>query len=170
MEGPMAASAHHHHALRVSSLERSADFYIQAFGGHWVTRPFTLEGDFAEMVFGGPRGLRYSVCHIGFDEGAVELFEFHELAAPIRRIEAWEGNALHFGVVVDDVAATLERVESAGGRRLWPEIARWGDASVVYVGDLDENVIEVTDRTMSHIARLTIEAFPEAAPDAGGVA
>jgi catechol 2,3-dioxygenase-like lactoylglutathione lyase family enzyme len=149
------------------NLERSADFYVRAFGGHWVTRPFALEGDFAEMVFGGPPGTSYRVCHVGFDEGCVELFQFLEPAVPAREIDPWEGNLLHFGVQVDDVPAALARVEAAGGRRIWPEIAIWGDASVIYVKDLDENVIELTDRTVDRIAELTIEQFPEAAPEAG---
>ena len=163
----MPASAHHHPALRVSDLDRSAHFYIDAFEGHWVTCPFTLDGEFAEMVFEGPPGLRYRVCHIGFGEGAVELFQFLEPTLPVRPIHATEGNALHFALRVDDVARTLARVEAAGGRRRWPEVARWGDASVIYVADLDENVIEVTDATLERIVELTIAAFPEAAPGAG---
>ncbi len=162
----MSANAHHHPALRVSNLERATRFYLDAFEGHWVTRPFVLEGPFAEMVFGGPPGTKYTVSHIGFDEGScVELFEFLEPVAPIREINPWEGNLLHFGILVDDVPATLARVEAAGGQRLWPEIAQWGDASVIYVLDLDQNIIELTDRTVARIAELTIEQFPEAAPD-----
>jgi catechol 2,3-dioxygenase-like lactoylglutathione lyase family enzyme len=165
----MSANAHHHPALRVSDLERAARFYIDAFEGHWVTRPFVLEGDFAEMVFGGPPGTRYAVSHVGFDEGScVELFEFLKPVVPIREINPWEGNLLHFGIQVDDVAAALARVEEAGGRRLWPEIAQWGDASVIYVNDLDQNIIELTDRSVARIAELTIAQFPEASPDAGG--
>jgi catechol 2,3-dioxygenase-like lactoylglutathione lyase family enzyme len=165
----MPVSAHHHPALRVSDLERAARFYLDAFGGHWITRPFVLEGPFAEMVFGGPEGLRYRVCHVGFDEGCVELFEFLEPVVPVRAIHPTEGNLLHFGIQVEDVPAALARVEEAGGRRIWPEIAVWGDASVIYVSDPDENVIELTDRSVSRIAELTIAQFPEAAPDTGAV-
>ncbi len=165
----MSATTHHHPALRVSDLDRSAQFYIDAFDGHWITRRFVLEGPFAEMVFGGPPGTKYAVSHVGFDEGScVELFEFLEPVAPIREIHPWEGNLLHFGMQVDDVPAALARVEAAGGRRLWPEIAEWGDASVIYVYDLDENIIELTDKSVGRIAELTIEQFPEASPDAGG--
>jgi catechol 2,3-dioxygenase-like lactoylglutathione lyase family enzyme len=164
----MPASAHHHPALRVSDLDRAAQFYLDAFEGHWVTRPFVLEGDLAEIVFGGPPGLRCRVCHIGFDEGTVELFEFLEPVVPFRSVDAWEGNLLHFGIQVDDVAAALGRVEAAGGRRRWPEIVLWGDASVVFVSDPDGNVIEIVDRSIEQIARVTIEAFPEAAPEGGG--
>lgn len=165
----MRANAHHHPALRVSDLERAAQFYLEAFDGHWVTRPFVLQGDFAEMVFGGPEGLAYRVCHVGFDEGCVELFEFVEPVVPIEDIHPTRGNLLHFGVQVDDVPSALARVEAAGGRRIWPEVAIWGDASVIYVKDLDENVIELTDRSVGRIAELTIQQFPEAAPDAGSV-
>ena len=88
----MRANAHHHPALRVSDLERAAQFYLEAFDGHWVTRPFVLQGDFAEMVFGGPEGLAYRVCHVGFDEGCVELFEFVEPVVPIEDIHPTRGN------------------------------------------------------------------------------
>ena len=38
----MSATTHHHPALRVSDLDRSALFYIDAFEGHWITRRFVL--------------------------------------------------------------------------------------------------------------------------------
>ena len=144
----MKTSAFHHPGLRVTDIDRSARFYLDAFDGHWLTKPFVLEGEFPEVVMGGPPGVRFKVCHIGFDEGAVELFEFLEPAHPI-----------------EDVADALERVEALGGRRLWPDINPWGDANVIYVADPDENIVELTDAPLERIVELTIAAIPEADPD-----
>ena len=82
--------------------------------------PFVLEGEFPEVVMGGPRGVRFKVCHIGFDQGAVELFEFLEPVHPIDVVHPSRGNLIHFGLQVEDVEEALERVEAAGGRRLGP--------------------------------------------------
>ena len=66
-----------------------------------------LEGEFPEVVMGGPPGVRFKVCHIGFDEGAVELFEFLEPAHPIEVVHPTRGNLIHFGLQVEDVAEAL---------------------------------------------------------------
>jgi catechol 2,3-dioxygenase-like lactoylglutathione lyase family enzyme len=161
----MKTSAFHHPGLRVTDIDRSARFYLDAFDGHWLTKPFVLEGEFPEVVMGGPPGVRFKVCHIGFDEGAVELFEFLEPAHPIEVVHPTRGNLIHFGLQVEDVAEALERVEALGGRRLWPDINPWGDANVIYVADPDENIVELTDAPLERIVELTIAAIPEADPD-----
>jgi catechol 2,3-dioxygenase-like lactoylglutathione lyase family enzyme len=158
----MHASVNHHPGLRVSDIDRAARFYIEAFGGRYLTKPYVMEGEFTETVFNGPPGVRARVCHIGFDGGGgVELFQFLDPVAPIAPVHATAGNILHFGIKVDDVAAALERVEAAGGRRVWPEVTAWGTAEIIYVADPDENVIEVTDATLDELVSLTHEAFPE---------
>jgi catechol 2,3-dioxygenase-like lactoylglutathione lyase family enzyme len=160
----MRASTHHHIGLRVRDIERAAQFYIDAFNGHWMARPFTLEGEFAEVVMEGPPGVSFRVCMVGLDEGSVELFEFVEPVHPIEPVHPTRGNIIHFGIQVDDVAEALRRVEAAGGQRIWPDISPWGTANVIYVIDLDRNIIEVIDASMEEIVRLTLADFPEANP------
>ncbi len=160
----MWTSAHHHTGLRVADIDRAARFYVDAFDGHFLALPFVLEGEFPELVMGGPPGVRFKVCHIGFAEGGVELFEFLEPAHPIEPVHPTRGNLIHFALQVRDVPEALARVEAAGGRRLWPEVNPWGTAQVIYVADLDENVIELTDASLLRLAGLTIESFPEAQP------
>ena len=160
----MQASAHHHPGLRVSDIDRAARFYIDAFDGHFMAKPFTLAGDFAEVVMDGPPGVSFRVCMIGFDTGCVELFEFIEPVHPIDPVHPTRGNIIHFGIQVDDVDEALRRVEAAGGRRLWPDINPWGTAKVVYVTDPDQNIVEITDASMEEIVQLTLAAFPEADP------
>jgi catechol 2,3-dioxygenase-like lactoylglutathione lyase family enzyme len=160
----MRTSAHHHPGIRVTNLDRSARFYLDVFDGRRLTLPFVMEGEFPEVVMGGPPGVRFKVCHIGFEHGCVELFEFLEPAHPVEVVHPSQGNIIHFGFQVDDVAEALRRVEANGGRRLWPEIHPWGTANVIYVADPDENILELTDASLERIVEMTIEAIPEADP------
>ena len=72
----MPTSAHHHIGLRVTDIDRSAKFYIEALGATYVTLPYAIEPEFAEIVMDGPPGVSFKVCTLAFDEGAIELFEF----------------------------------------------------------------------------------------------
>jgi glyoxylase I family protein len=166
----LPASASHHIALRVSDLERASRFYVDAFGGRVLTAPYLREGAEAETTWGGLDGVSYLVSHIAFDDGVIELFQFRSptgLPSAVPLDPA--AGLLHFGMRVDDVDASLGGVESAGGRRLWPEVRRMAPGvAVIYVADPDGNVIELSDAGMEHIAELIIAAHPQADPARSG--
>jgi predicted lactoylglutathione lyase len=61
------------------------------------------------------------------------------------------------------VDATLARVEAAGGTRLFDEVTPWGTARVIYVTDLDGNVLELLDAPLEVIVREAVRLFPQAA-------
>lgn len=163
----MPTNLHHHSGLRVSDLERAAQFYIDALDGHWMVKPYTIEGEFASIITAGPRGVAFRVGWIGFDPGCIELFEFIEPAHGMEPVHATRGNIIHIGFQVEDVGATVHKVERAGGRRLWPEVVPFGTAEVIYVLDPDGNVIELADASVHKLAALTIEMFPDADPARG---
>jgi catechol 2,3-dioxygenase-like lactoylglutathione lyase family enzyme len=160
----MSARADHHIGLRVADIERSIRFYREALGGRLVVAPAVREGPYFEEVFGP--GARALVCHVAFDANAVELWQFLEPVTPIARVEQTALGLMHFGVTVDDVPATLARVEAAGGRGRFPvkQIAGSAAASFVYCEDPDGHVFELLDVDHPSTARLIIEAVPEAAP------
>jgi catechol 2,3-dioxygenase-like lactoylglutathione lyase family enzyme len=161
----MRATTHHHCGLRVTDIDRAARFYIEAFDGHFLATPFELSGDFAETVMEGPPGVTFKVCMVGFADGSlVELFEFVDPAHPVEVVHPTRGNIIHYGIQVDDVDEALARVEQAGGRRIWPEVSPWGTASIIYVKDPDENIIELSDASMETIVELTLASFPHADP------
>src|SRR5262245_2195066 len=108
-----------------------------------LTLPRRVDGPMAATAMGGPPGTCFDTCRIGFDDGCIELFQFVGPDVP-EWTRAAPGRVPHFGVVVPDVAQALERIEAAGGRRLWPEIERWGPASTMYASDPDGNVFELT--------------------------
>ena len=64
--------------------------------------------------------------------------------------------------------ATLARAEAAGGRRLWPEVDRFGRARAIYLADPDGNVVELLDGSVADIAAALVKWFPEAAPEPQG--
>jgi catechol 2,3-dioxygenase-like lactoylglutathione lyase family enzyme len=136
----------HHVGLRVSSCERAAQFYVEAFDGQLLTRPYLREGPSAAETVSSSDDVRFRCCQVALPGGMVELFEFLEPAAPGRPAVAWTDNIMHFAVQVEDVRRALERVEHAGGRRLWTSVRTLADElSVIYVSDPDHNTIELID-------------------------
>jgi catechol 2,3-dioxygenase-like lactoylglutathione lyase family enzyme len=158
--------ANDHQGIRVTAMDRSIRFYADAFGAEAVTRPFAIEGEFAEAMFEGPPGAAFRLCHLRFDSGMIELFEFQhprEDAAPVHPSRA---NIMHVGFVVDDVEVTAQRVIEAGGRLVFP-VTEWGENRLTYVADPDGNVIEIADAPLAELLAGTIEQFPEADPRKG---
>lgn len=163
----MKVSAHHHPGFRVADIERAARFYIEGLGGHWQTSPMLYEGPDAEEIMGGTPGTRFKVCHIGFGEGVIELFEFEQPSAPTGATPDHMGKIIHFAFQVDDVEEALARVEKAGGKRYWPQVREMElGFKVVYVTDPDGNVLELIDISPEDLVRKLVEADPNNAPPA----
>ena len=163
----MPTSAHHHVAVRVADVERGAEFYIEALGARWLTKPFELEGPEIEQLYGGHPGLKVRICLLGFDEGGIELFQFLEPAHPVQPTDPTSDSIVHWGMRVDSVRETLARVESLGGEAVHP-VLNWGGKDIVYCRDRDGNIFELVETPFSENVRLTLEVIPEAAPDGGG--
>jgi catechol 2,3-dioxygenase-like lactoylglutathione lyase family enzyme len=154
----------HHVAFRVTDIEEATRFYEDALDASIVADSVLHEGAFAEMVVGGPPGAAFIVRSIRVGEVGIELFEFVSPRHAVAPIHPSVGGVLHLALHVDDVRATVERVEAAGGRNLWPEIVVWGSASGVYVADPDHNVIELLSASFDDVAAQTIALRPEADP------
>lgn len=149
-------TSNHHIALRVADAERAADFYEAAFGAkRSLEETVMIEGELAETTVGGPKGTKFRLAIVEFpDGGSAELFEFVEPARPTRPIDAWEGNVMHFAVQVDDVDAALERALAAGGKQIWPEVLDMSGLRIMYIHDLDGNVVELIDGTMADVVEM----------------
>ncbi len=152
-----------HVALRVSDIDRSAQFYLEAFGGRYLTQPFVIDDPEMAGLFGGHAGLKVKVCILGFDEGVIELFQFLEPVRPTAPEDPTRSMLMHWCVQVDDVEASLARVEALGAKTVQP-LGDWGGSKFVYCYDLDGNVFEMLDSSMEETALRTIELFPEAKP------
>lgn len=157
----------HHVGLQVSDIDRAGAFYCDALGGRWLSRPIAFEGAGAEQAMGAP-GVSLRLGLVGFDGGAVELFELRGSTLPEWARRPRDARLPHLALQVADTDAALERVEAAGGRRVWPGVDRFGAARVIYVSDPDGNVVELLDRPPADIAGALIRWFPDAAPQTGG--
>jgi lactoylglutathione lyase len=152
----------HHIGLQVSDVERAGRFYAQALGARWLVLPLTFEGAGAEQAM-GEQGVRLRLALLKLGDAALELFEFLEPVVPDWAKQA-RGRLPHLAVHVEDTDATLAKVEQAGGRRVWPEVDRFGRARVIYVADPDGNIVELLDRPPADIAGALLRWFPEATP------
>jgi catechol 2,3-dioxygenase-like lactoylglutathione lyase family enzyme len=146
-------------------MERSIRFYVDVFGAEQMTRPFVIEGDFAESVMEGPSGVRFLLCHLRFTNGQMlELFQFVEPVHPSDPVHSSRGNTLHVCLVVDDVDATVARLTASGGSIVFPLI-EWGEHRLCYTKDPDGNVIEISDAPLEELLVGTLELFPAARLD-----
>jgi catechol 2,3-dioxygenase-like lactoylglutathione lyase family enzyme len=161
----MGVNVCQHVALRVSDIERSAQFYLEAFGGRYLTLPFVIDDPEMAGLFGGHSGLTVKVSILGFDAGVIELFEFVEPMRPTGPEDPTRSMLMHWCVQVDNVEEALARVEALGATTVQP-LGDWGGSKFVYCYDLDGNVFEMLESSMEDIARLTIDLFPGAKPPA----
>ena len=157
----MATDTFHHHALLVADLERAVAFCVEAFDGRALTRPFAVAPPAAGGVMNGDERTSLTIALVAASFGTLELFRFADPAPPWATIDR-RARLPHFGVRVDDVGAALDRVERAGGERLWDRVERWGTARVMYVADPDGNVIELLDADIRTIARQAARSQVEA--------
>jgi predicted enzyme related to lactoylglutathione lyase len=150
---------HHHVAVRVTDMARATKFYEEAFDATVAVAPFTLEGEFADMIAEEP-GVKWDTSILSWGGGAIELFAFAAPDHPIEQVPMARGNVIHFGLQVDDVPETVARVEAAGGRRIWPEVVDLEPgAQVVYVADPDENIIELLNVSPTELVGVIGRAF-----------
>jgi catechol 2,3-dioxygenase-like lactoylglutathione lyase family enzyme len=157
-------SLFHHVAIAVADLEDAIRFYGDALDATILTAPREVGPPRAAQVMGGPADGRFRACRLGFDAGCLELFQFLGSTEQMPDWAAREHTARvpHFGVEVADVAATLERVERAGGRRLWPHPEHWGSARTLYVADPDGNVFELCDTSLEALVEILLGLYRQA--------
>ncbi|MCU1529045.1 MAG: hypothetical protein JWP75_2808 [Frondihabitans sp.] len=143
-----------HVAIRVASIDRATEFYRAAFGARELTEPFLVDGALAHGMVGGPDGVSFRMRQIGFDRGVMELVEFTDPVAPTGRVPGQLLNILHIGLEVNDVPATLERVERAGGATVVP-ITEWGASTLCFCADPDGTVLELADASIQTLLEHT---------------
>lgn len=167
LAGRNLPDANHHVAVRVSDIDRAITFYMRAFNATVTAPPYTVSGELAELVVGGPRGVAWKTAMLQIGDGALEMVEFTYPVCPSREIPATEGRILHFAVTVADVAETVERVEQSGGRRAWPTVLDLTETiQVLYVADPDGNVIELFNVSAAEVARAMTRVDAETDHDA----
>jgi catechol 2,3-dioxygenase-like lactoylglutathione lyase family enzyme len=153
----------HHVGLQVSDIDRAGAFYVAVLGAHWMVKPLSFDGPGAVQAM-GHEGVQLRLAMLGLGDAMLELFEFTGEEKPEWACRPNDGRLPHLAVHVEDTDATLDLVEANGGKRIWPEVDRFGRARVIYVHDPDGNVVELLDKPPADIAGALLRWFPEATP------
>lgn len=136
----------HHVGISVSSVERSVEFYRDHFGMELAVPIFPFGGEGIEEIqnLPGAKG-RLGVMRNG--DVMLELFEY---SAPTPRPQdlnhsVGDHGISHFGVEVEDIEGTFERMRAAGIRfhsqiKVFPS-----GMKAAYGRDLDGNVFEILE-------------------------
>ena len=121
-----------HVVLAVSDVERAYAFYREIFG--WESH-LEWAGEYTELVLSEDDRLGLYRRDGWAESAGAEPAELNGAVSPA-----------YLYVRVDDLDATLERVESVGARRLSPRQRRgWGEEAA-YFADPDGNVFAVATR------------------------
>ena len=134
-----------HIAVSVADLRRSADFYTEVFG-FARGRPYAAVGRrVASLMEADSRGFEALFLRLG-----PMLLELIEHACPQTRDTvprpAVEVGLAHLSFIVDDLAETIRRIESSGGRmrtRIRYEFDAGTPTEIAFGTDPDGNRIEL---------------------------
>lgn len=138
----------HHLAISVADMARSLAFYQQMFEMEQVCPPFPFSGEKHERVLALP-GVAGRMAVLAKDGFFLELFEFDHPrpAAKDPNYPVADHGLTHFGVVVEDIEATYQRLVDAGVRFHSPVTQFPGGMKAAYGRDPDGNVFELLERS-----------------------
>jgi catechol 2,3-dioxygenase-like lactoylglutathione lyase family enzyme len=132
-----------HVGISVADIDRSIAFYRDMLGLQQLCEVFPFGGDQFEAIMDIP-GVTGRMCMIGNGHLQLELFEFDGARAKDPEYPVSDRGYSHFGVEVDDIAATFARLEAAGTRIHSPIITfNQGGMQAAYCRDPDGNVFEI---------------------------
>lgn len=138
----------HHLAISVTDMARSLAFYQQMFEMEQVCAPFPFSGDKHERVLALP-GVVGRMAVLAKDGFFLELFEFDhpQPASKDPNYPVADHGLTHFGVVVENIEATYQKLADAGVRFHSPVTQFPGGMKAAYGRDPDGNVFELLERS-----------------------
>ena len=134
-----------HVGISVSDIERSIGFYRELLGMEQLCEVFPFGGEQFSQIMDIP-GVEGRMCMIGRGSLQLELFEFSnpEPAGKNPEYPVSDRGYSHFGVEVDDIDATYEKLRAADVRIHSPVMTFVGGGMrAAYCRDPDGNVFEI---------------------------
>jgi catechol 2,3-dioxygenase-like lactoylglutathione lyase family enzyme len=132
-----------HVGISVTDLDRSIAFYREMFGMEPLGDPFPFSGPQFSEIMDIPE-VQGRMCMIAGGNLWLELFEFAESKAKDPAYPVSDRGISHFGLTVDDVQATYDKLKAAGvpihGRL---QTFNGGSMRAAYCRDPDGNVFEI---------------------------
>jgi len=137
----------HHIALSVADINRSIEFYTGLLDMALANPVFPIRGPQVEAVL-GLAGVQGKMCVLKKGEFHLELFEFDQPVPAARdpNYSVADRGLTHFGVEVEDIERTWERMRAAGVRFHSPVTQFPGGMKAAYGRDPDGNVFELLER------------------------
>jgi catechol 2,3-dioxygenase-like lactoylglutathione lyase family enzyme len=135
----------HHIGISIGNLERAIEFYTTLFGMQLVAQfPFSGPPYSSVMGLSDAQG-RMAV--VRKDTLMLELFEFETPVSSTKdpNYSVGDRGISHFGIDVQDIEATYERLVAAGVRFHSPVTLFPSGMKATYGRDLDGNVFELLE-------------------------
>lgn len=134
----------HHSSLAVSDLDKAMDFYCRAFGFELVFAERNMADQIARMV--GLAGLACDIAQLRVprSDHVLELIAFRTPGAPPADMgdKPVIPGAAHVAFYVDDLKATMARVEALGAVRVG-EITQFSEGRSVYYREPTGSFFEI---------------------------
>ena len=135
-----------HIGISITDLDRAISFYRDLMGLELITEPFPFEGPMFSSVM-GLESAAGRMCVMRKGGLQLELFEF-ALPRPASKDPNYSvGNhgLSHFGIDVENIDATYERLLTAGVRFHCPVMQFPSGVKATYGRDMDGNVFELLE-------------------------
>jgi catechol 2,3-dioxygenase-like lactoylglutathione lyase family enzyme len=136
-----------HVGISVADIDRSIAFYRDVFGMEQACEVFPFGGEqyLQIMALPDPQG---RMCMMAKGNLMLELFEFSNPEPPSQDPgrPVSDRGLTHFGVWVEDIEGTFERMKAAGVRFHCPVLRFPGGMKASYGRDPDGNVFELLER------------------------
>ncbi len=132
-----------HVGISVTDLDRSMAFYREMFGMEPLGDPFPFSGPQFSEIMDIPE-VHGRMCMIAGGNLWLELFEFADSKPKDPAYPVSDRGISHFGLTVDDVQVTFDKLKAAGvpihGRL---QTFNGGSMRAAYCRDPDGNVFEI---------------------------
>jgi catechol 2,3-dioxygenase-like lactoylglutathione lyase family enzyme len=135
-----------HIGISVRDLDRSIAFYRDLLGLDLLVQPFPFAGPMFSQVM-GVDGAEGRMCVMRKESLQLELFEFARPgpATKNHNYSVADHGLTHFGIDVEDIDATYDRLAAAGVRFHCPVQTFPGGMRATYGRDMDGNVFELLE-------------------------
>lgn len=135
-----------HVGIVVADMDRSVSFYRDMLGMELLGQAFAFGGPLFDQVM-ALDNVKGKICMMKKANVQLELYEFETPASAVKdpNYAVSDRGISHFGVNVEDIDATYERLSAAGVRFHCPVLQFGSGMKATYGRDPDGNVFELME-------------------------
>src|SRR5258708_9057348 len=141
-----------HVGLNVADLDRAVEFWCGRLGLRLVSRGTETGPDIASLI--GEDSVEIEIADLDAGDGRIiELIRYMRPAGRPIRARSSDPGSSHMALRVDDLDATLERIQGSQARQisrhpvlLHDPCGAWDAVACCYIADPDGNIVELVQR------------------------